>query len=940
MTDNPRLRHMLDELHESHATPEEVCRSCPELLPEVRAVWRAVCRVRADMDALFPPPEKTTPPPDGPDLPPVPGYEVEAVLGRGGMGIVFRASHVRLKRRVALKMLLAGAYAAPHERARFQREAEAVAALRHPNIVQVYDVGDSDGRPYFTMEYVEGSSLAHQLAGAPQPACQAAQLVATLAAAVHAAHARGIVHRDLKPANVLLAEDGTPKVTDFGLARRQDAGAGLTHTGEAVGTPSYMAPEQAQGRPDMVGPATDIYGLGAILYEMLTGRPPFRAATAAETVQQVIAQEPAPPSRLNDQVPRDLETICLKCLHKEPSRRYGVATELAGDLLRFLRGEPILARRAGPAERVLKWTRRHRALAASLVSGMLLLNVLVAVVVSVLVDRSVLTRTVEADFREVAETQERQAWGDARSALERARGRLRDGGPAELRRRADQLDGELVLVAKLHEIGLNHHEPESEASRTRETRTAYEAAFREAGLLDEGEDATTVAERIRNTGVAPALLVALDQWARLDESRHDWLLEIARAVEPNAVSRQIRDAKVVDNVRALEELARTTPVESQTVPFLHSIGNRIHVLGGNPVPLLKRVQRAHPADFEANYYLGHVLLAHQQNPREAIGYFRAAVAIRPTVPRAHHNLGKALSEVGLGEEALEEIKEASRLSPELGFYHHYAGVAYCILGRYDEAMPEFRKACDLEPRNALYLSGVGLCLTARKQHAEAIEVQRKAIALDPKCWEAHKRLRSVFLELNQQKKAHAAWRDSLAQGPRDLEPWDEYAEFSLFLGDEAEYRRARTELLKRFGSSADPRVAERVGRACLLLPASEDELRQATNLIDRALASERAKPGWLLPYYRFAKALAEYRAGRLEGAFTLLDGDTQRILGPAPRLLLAMVQHRLGKADAARDSFRAATASYVWDEKDATNREAWMFHLLRREAETVLAAKP
>src|SRR4051794_17907857 len=278
MTDDPRVQLLLDELLSSHATPEAVCASCPELLPVVRKRWRRIRRVRADIDALFPPPQEATPPPEWTDLPPVPGYEVEAVLGRGGMGIVFLATHVRLNRRVALKMLLAGAYAAPHERARFQREAEAVAGLSHPNIVQVYDVGDCDGRPYFTMEYVEGGSLAYQLAGAPQPARQAAQLVATLATAVHAAHARGIVHRDLKPANVLLAEDGTLKVTDFGLAR-QDDGAGLTHTGEAVGTPSYMAPEQARGRPDTVGPATDIYGLGAILYELLTGRPPFRAAT-------------------------------------------------------------------------------------------------------------------------------------------------------------------------------------------------------------------------------------------------------------------------------------------------------------------------------------------------------------------------------------------------------------------------------------------------------------------------------------------------------------------------------------------------------------------------------------------------------------------------------------------------------------------------------------
>ena len=429
MIDDPRVRQLLDKLLDSNATPEAVCASCPELLPVVRQRWRRIRRVRADLDAFFPPPRETTPPPDWTSLPSVPGYEMEAVLGRGGMGVVFRARHVRLNRRVALKMLLAGAYAAPHERARFQREAEAVAGLRHPNIVQVYDVGDCDGRPYFTMEYVEGGSLAHKLAGAPQPARQAAQLVATLAAAVHAAHTRGIVHRDLKPANVLLAEDGTPMVADFGLARRQDDGAGLTYTGEAVGTPGYMAPEQALGRPDTVGPATDIYGLGAILYELLTGRPPFRAATAAETVQQVISQEPAPPSRLNDQVPHDLETICLKCLDKEPSRRYGTATELAGDLLRFLRGEPILARRAGPAERVLKWTRRHRSLAASLLSGILLLNGLVAVVVSVLVNRSVLTRMVEADFHDVVDAEQRQEWGDARNALERAKGRLGDGGP-------------------------------------------------------------------------------------------------------------------------------------------------------------------------------------------------------------------------------------------------------------------------------------------------------------------------------------------------------------------------------------------------------------------------------------------------------------------------------------------------------------------------------
>ena len=227
-------------------------------------------------------------PPEELPLPQVPGYEVEAVLGHGGMGVVFRARHLRLGRLVALKMTLAGSYAGPPERERFRREAEAIAALRHANVVQVYDVGDWAGRPYFTMELVEGGSLAQKLAGAPQPARQAAALLATLAEAMHAAHQGGIVHRDLKPANILFTADGTPKVTDFGLARRLEGGAGLTLSGVPLGTPSYMAPEQARGQSRAVGPAADVYALGAILYELLTGRPPFRAETPAETVQQVV----------------------------------------------------------------------------------------------------------------------------------------------------------------------------------------------------------------------------------------------------------------------------------------------------------------------------------------------------------------------------------------------------------------------------------------------------------------------------------------------------------------------------------------------------------------------------------------------------------------------------------------------------------------------------
>ena len=253
MPDDLRVQELLDELADRQATPEEVCGTCPELLPVVRQRWRQMCRARAELAALFPPEARPgwsvpTSLPNEVPLPEVPGYTVEAVLGCGGMGVVFRARHLRLDRVVALKMALAGTYAGPLERERFQREAEAVARLRHPNVVQVYDVGDAGGRPYFTMEFVDGGSLAQKLAGAPLPAHQATQLVAILTGAVQAAHQAGIVHRDLKPGNVLLTADGNPKISDFGLARKLGSEPGLTRTGLALGTPSYMAPGAGWGQ--------------------------------------------------------------------------------------------------------------------------------------------------------------------------------------------------------------------------------------------------------------------------------------------------------------------------------------------------------------------------------------------------------------------------------------------------------------------------------------------------------------------------------------------------------------------------------------------------------------------------------------------------------------------------------------------------------------------
>jgi serine/threonine-protein kinase len=308
-------------------------------------------------------------PPGGRRLGP---YEILAEIGRGGMGVVYRARHEALKRPVALKMILAGGHAGAQERARFRVEAEAAARLQHPNIVQIHEVGEADGLPYCALEFVEGGSLADRLGGGPLPPREAARLVEALARAMQLAHSRNVVHRDLKPANVLLAPDGTPKITDFGLARQLDSDAGQTQTGVLLGTPSYMAPEQASGQARAAGPAADIYALGAVLYECLAGRPPFRGATVAETLEQVRHREPAPPRALRPAVPRDLDTVCLKCLRKEPERRYASAEALAEDLRRWRAGEPVAARPVGRAERAAKWVRRNP-VGAGLVAALVLL---------------------------------------------------------------------------------------------------------------------------------------------------------------------------------------------------------------------------------------------------------------------------------------------------------------------------------------------------------------------------------------------------------------------------------------------------------------------------------------------------------------------------------------------------------------------------------------
>ena len=299
-------------------------------------------------------------------------YELLEEIARGGMGMIYKARQASLNRTVALKMILSGQLASDVEVKRFHVEAEAAANLQHPNIVAIHEVGEHDGRHYFTMDYVEGKNLAQILGGKPMPAQRAAGYVKTIAEAIHFAHQRGTLHRDLKPQNIMIDTLDHVRITDFGLARQVQGDSSLTRTGAIMGSPSYMPPEQAKGRQDLVGPHSDVYAIGAILYELLTGRPPFMSTTPMATLMQAATQDPVPPRSLNSVIPVDLETVCLKCLEKSPEQRYASARALAEELDRFLKNEPVLARPASALRKAVSWSRRHRTLMTALVSAVIL----------------------------------------------------------------------------------------------------------------------------------------------------------------------------------------------------------------------------------------------------------------------------------------------------------------------------------------------------------------------------------------------------------------------------------------------------------------------------------------------------------------------------------------------------------------------------------------
>jgi eukaryotic-like serine/threonine-protein kinase len=958
MANNTRVLELLEEMLDSGRSAEEVCLNDPDLLAEVRNRWKAFCRIDAELEALLPSSTGAQParPTPQAELPQIPGYQVEEVLGHGGMGVVYRAHHIGLNRPVALKMLLAGDYARPAERERFQREAEAIAALHHPNIVQVYDVGEVDGRPYFTMELVEGGNLDKHIQGSPQPARHAAQLVAMLANAIHAAHQCGIVHRDLKPGNILLTEDGTPKVTDFGLAMREGSER-LTLQGNPVGTPSYMAPEQARSDHNVVGPAADVYALGAVLYELLTGRPPFRAENAVATLEQVLSDEPLPLRRLCPRVPRDLETICLKCLSKEPERRYPSALAMSEDLRRFERGEPIRARPVGPVERTLRWMRRRPSLAGALVFAMVLTSALVIFVAWWHGQQMALAATAvayaEADLSESERLRDQGDFDTSAAVLARAKERLGRFITPKLRASLAAALDNLDLVRRLDAIRLERAQvkppaeiltvlvpPANYAGDAATSGRHYEAAFRDAGIGAPGDDPANAAARILNSPIRAALVAALDDWiaCAADEDQQAWVLSVIQQADPDLWRDRVRDPSIWDNAEALSELAAHARPAEQSPQLLAVLGARLRVKRIDAVPFLSRVTAVYPRDFWANIELGNAFLD-QSNAVEAIEPYLSALELRPATTSIHYALGCMYLGLHRWDRCIAELEEALRHDPNNAWYHNRIGVALDWRGGHDdEAISKYRESIRHDPNIGWTHHHLAVSLERQGRFEDAAAEYREAARLFPEMRSKWKRdMRRMLMKLGRGAEVLARWKEELAADPTEPTEWYGYAELCLFVGDEAEYRRVCPKLLAKFGETDNPDVAERIGRACLLRPPpSAEELAQVVALTERAVAVGRPGHEYNYPYYRFAEGLARYRQGRYDDAITLMTGDAAQSLGPCPRLVLAMALEQQDRKDEARSALTEAVGQIDWTLVSADHHDVWIAHILRREAEALI----
>jgi serine/threonine-protein kinase len=951
VSDDARILELAEEALNSGLSAEEVCADHPDLVAAVKERLNWSRGVDMMVDDLFPSTDaarnRATSRLLEEDPPEIPGYEMLDELGRGGVGVVYRVRHVKLNRVVALKMLLSGRFASGAELRRFMREARAVASLGHPNIVQVHDVGDLDGQPYFTMEFVDGGSLARKLAGQAQPAVESATLVATLARAVHAAHGRGIVHRDLKPGNILLAANGLPKITDFGLAANwrdaiitgeQNSAAVLTF--ERVGTPSYMAPEQVIGSGEgETCPSIDIYALGAILYEMLTGQPPFHGATSAETQRKVVSAECVPPSRLNHKVPRDLETICLKCLKKSPKDRYETAAALADDLERFCQHEPIKARSVGFAERVGKWVRRKPA--AAIVIALVVVLVIVAGTnfVSSRAQNAKVRHDVDVDLQEVRDLEAAGRLESAGTALRRAEARLDERSADDLRQQVSDYRRDLDVATRLDAIHLNRETAALDLDYYPKRADAeYEAVFRDLVKIPMGTAVEQAAPVVSASRIHGALVAALDYWAAAcahQPQRRSWILQLARQSDPdpNGWRDQLRDPSNWNDSATLEILASQAPITGPSVSVFLAVGERLEQTNHDSAKLLRRVQQEFPADFWANLTLGDAL--NYRNAAEAGLYYRAALAARPEAAVGYGSVGDSLGVQHEYDEAIEYYKKALAIDPNYARAEANLADALKNLGRYQEAIDLCNQTLKIDPNYAWAHYTIGGCLRRLGHPQEALAHDEIIYRLVPDQPAVGLEYRGALMEAGRGEEARVLWKHAIDGANSDFNTWTGYPDFCLFVNNPQEYHLALRTMLQRFGGKRDYWIATPLASACLLLPKSQidqDESTYATKTTARAMAANNGVSFWQHQYYQFLCGWAEYRDGDSHTPVALMAG--LKVLGPCPRLVAAMALNASGKRGEALSALAGAIVKFDWRAANATWKDSWTAHVLRREAES------
>jgi serine/threonine protein kinase/Tfp pilus assembly protein PilF len=750
-------------------------------------------------------------------------FRIVREIGRGGMGVVYEARQLSLDRRVALKVLPLAGSMDSKQLQRFQLEAHAAACLHHTNIVPIHAVGCERGVPYYAMQFIEGRSLAQVIeelrrlegvdrvdrpnatttlaglvtedwagraaterspdspsaadlspptsgmVGGGSPGCSTrsrgfvrtvTRLGVQIAEALDHAHTRGILHRDIKPANLLLDGQGQIWIADFGLAQIQ-GNPGLTLTGDVLGTLRYMSPEQALARRVVIDGRTDVYSLAATIYEFLTLRPAIDGQDRQEILRRIAQEEPPPPRTLNPAVPRDLETILMKAMAKEPAGRYSTAREMAEELQRFLEQKPILARRPSLLDHAAKWARRHHPVVATGFVGLLIAGATLTCSIGWIArDRAARLAATEREvtraLEEATSLQRQSKWREALDAAKRAEGLLAAGATQSLRLRVEEMLKDVKMVLRLEEIWLPRAYRGTEGGYdNRWADASYAEAFREYGIDVDALEPAEAARRIRARSIRIELAVALDCWADrrqksllpskriwdgwpdqpdyspdASDSRWKRLVSVVRAADPEEWRDQVRDALERRHRETLHRLASSARISDLPVQLLSVVCGHLDNKHGEPT--LRRTQLEHPDDFWINFQLAWM----SHDPDEVIRFYTAALATRPRSSATTCFLGNALHSRGRLDEAIALYRKAIALDPDIAWAYSRLIEALRSRGKWDEAVAEARAAVAARPNSAELHNGIAwdLATSPDAQFRDlrlALELASRAVELAP-----------------------------------------------------------------------------------------------------------------------------------------------------------------------------------------------------------------